>query len=840
MRADLEARLGPMVTSPVLLVATDYDGTLAPIVSDPAQAHADPAAMVAIRALAALPQTHVAVISGRALCDLAQLTASPDRVHLVGSHGSEFDPGFAEELPPEAVALRDRLVRELGEIAAAHPGCRVEHKPAAAAFHYRDARDETANRAVDAVRAGPGGLPGVHLRPGKCVLELSVLHTDKGTALNVIRQRIGASAVLFIGDDLTDEDAFATLTGPDLAIKVGPGPTQAHLRVDDPAEVARVLAHLSERRAAWLSGAAAVPIEDHALLSDQRTIALVTPSARIAWLCLPRIDSAAVFAEILGGPTAGFFEIAPASPQSQPCQAFVGNSFVLQTTWDGLTIIDYLDCTQGRAYQRAGRTDLVRVVEGLGRARVTFAPRPDFGRAPVRLRPGPGGLEVEGTIEPMVLCAPDLAWEIHSDGPHHSAVAEFDVDGRPWVFELRFGTANLSRPPAREPQRRLETQRFWGHWAATLVLPSVAPDLVRRSALVVKALCCGPTGAIAAAATTSLPEGVGGVRNWDYRFCWPRDAALAAASLVRLGSTGHAMKLLDWLLGVVERCESPDRLCPLYTVSGHEVPTEGEIGALSGYRGSRPVRIGNAAAQQVQLDVFGPITDLIAMLADRGAAISSEHWRLAEAMVAAVERRWTEPDHGIWEVRLTRRHHVHSKVMCWLTVDRALRVAQALGRPCAGWVELRDRIAADVLAHGYNAELNAFTGTYDGRDADASALYVGLSGLLPADDPRFAGTIALVERELLEDGTVYRYRHDDGLPGREGGFNICTTWLIEAYAMTGRRAEAESLFAQYAALAGPTGLIPEQYDPAERRGLGNHPQLYSHLGLINAAVRLSS
>jgi len=266
---------------------------------------------------------------------------------------------------------------------------------------------------------------------------------------------------------------------------------------------------------------------------------------------------------------------------------------------------------------------------------------------------------------------------------------------------------------------------------------------------------------------------------------------------------------------------------------------EAEIGSLSGYRNSRPVRIGNLASQQVQLDVFGPITELVALLAEYGAALSSEHWRLVEMMVSAVEHRWQEPDHGIWEIRLARRHHLHTKVMCWLTVDRAISVAKYLGRKSAQWSDLRDAIAAEILDKGWKPHLKAFSGTYENEHLDATSLTLGIAGLIDPKDERFVGTVEAIEKELRVGPTVYRYRAEDGIAGIEGGFNLCTAWLIEAYALIGRRDAATELFDGYCKLVGPTGLMSEEYDPGEKVALGNFPQAYSHLGLINAALRLS-
>jgi len=838
--SDLDRQLRQIARVPVLLVASDYDGTIAPIVSDPDQARPRRESIVALRQLAALPQTHVAVISGRALQDLARLTGLPDDIHLVGSHGSEFDLDFATSLPPEAALLRERIASELAIVAEAGEGFHIETKPASVAFHYRNADEGRARAALKTVLDGPAALEGVFTKHGKKVVELGVVETSKGNALETMRHRSGASAVIFFGDDVTDEDAFLTLAGPDVGVKVGPGESAAAHRVEGPEAVARVLARLSELRAEWLQGADAVGIEEHSVLSDQRTMAVVTPDARVVWMCAPRLDSPALFAALLGGRADGHFTIRPADGSGPLGQRYRGDTLVLETSFEGFTVTDFLDCSLGRPRRRAGRCDLVRLVEGRGRFIVEFAPRLEFGRVPTRLSARDGGLEIQGTPDPIVLRSPGVDWTIRAEGEHHTAVAEVDLGGATQVFELRHGTGSLRDPGILAVDRCRLTERYWSAWAAALSIPDVAPQLVRRSAIILKGLCYGPTGAIAAAATTSLPEHIGGVRNWDYRFCWLRDGAMTAASLVRLGSIAEAMQHLDWVLGVLDHCPSPERLAPVYTLTGEVLGPEAEIAELSGYRGSRPVRVGNMASSQVQLDVFGPIVELVALLVELDAPVSSQHWRLVEAMVSAVERRWHEPDHGIWEIRQAPRHHVHSKVMCWLTVDRAIAVARRfLDQERDDWKALRDRIAADVIEHGFKPGLNAFTAAYDGTDLDAAALFVGLSGLLCPDDPRFAGTVEAVEKTLRDGPTVYRYRADDGLPGAEGGFHICASWLVDAYVLLGRLDEARELFDQIAALAGPTGLLSEQYGPRTGRALGNVPQAYSHIGIIENALRLS-
>ncbi|HEY8492262.1 MAG TPA: trehalose-phosphatase, partial [Myxococcota bacterium] len=464
--SDLEEQLAALARTPVLLVATDYDGTLAPIVPDPGAARPLRESVVALRTLASQPNTHVAIVSGRALRDLAHMVGEPEDVHLVGSHGSEFDPGFAQSLPSEAQALRARVEEELAGIAARVPGARIEPKPASVAFHYREAPEELARDALRAVREGPGALEGVFTRHGKKVVELSVLPTHKGHALAQLRQRVGATAVCFVGDDATDEDAFAALTGPDLGVKVGEGPSLAKARVADPLEVARLLARLAELRADWLAGAEAVPIEHHACLSDQRTFALVTPEARIVWLCLPRLDSPALFAEILGGPAAGHFSVSAADGARPVGQRWLGPCFVLETRWERFRVVDFLDASGGRPQLRAGRTDLVRRLQGRGRVRVEFAPRLDFGRIPTRLRVLDGGIAVDPCPDPIVVRAPGVQWTLREEGMHQTAYAEIDLEATgPVDLELRFGTASVRASQTPVDKRQRQTELFWSSWA---------------------------------------------------------------------------------------------------------------------------------------------------------------------------------------------------------------------------------------------------------------------------------------------------------------------------------------------------------------------------------------
>jgi len=838
MQPDLRNRLEALAQTPILVVASDYDGTLADIVTDPAQALPNIDALNALRTIENVPWTMMAIVSGRPICDLTKFLGEFVPSYLVGSHGAEWrHSGITLALDEQNLLLQ--VTEIITNIVQAQPGLRCELKPAGVALHVREVSENIAEAAITSAIERCGGLPGVHVRHGSQVVEFMVVSANKGDAVKRARHASGATGVLFVGDDITDEDVFKTLTNNDVSVKVGDGETAARYRVNSIAEVAEVLQFIADQRAAWANARCLIPLDHCAVLSDQRTTAVVSPGARISWLCLPRLDSAAIFAELLGDSTAGMFEISPVEIGSPLRTEYDGDSFVLVTEWAGLRVTDYLDCSAGRAFQKAGRADLIRIIEGTSPARIIFAPRLDYGRIATQLQVRDSGLEVKGSNNPIVLRSAGIQWTVTSEGVHHTAEAIADPTSGPIVLELRYGTANLSPSIEAEPDRRDENRRFWSGWANSLKIPEKYPKLVKRSALVLKALCYGPSGVIAAAATTSLPEQVGGVRNWDYRYCWPRDAAKAAASLVRLGNTGHALKFLDWMLEVVDRCETPDRLQPIYTLTGSHLPPEGDLGHLAGFAQSRPVRIGNAASNQVQLDVFGPIVHLVAMLAERGAPISPDHWRLVRSMVRAVETRWTEPDHGIWEMRLERWHHVHSKVMCWHTVNRALVVEEAVcGTRNPEWIALRKAIQEDVLDRGWSSTLGAFSGAYDQNFLDAAVLKIGLTGMLESSDSRWAATVELIFRELRDGPTVRRYRIDDGLPGEEGGMHICTGWLIESLLSLGRVEEATTLFDQFAAMFKGLGILTEQFDAHHGIAVGNLAQAYSHLAFIDAAVAM--
>lgn len=837
---DLRTALRQIARTKTLLVGCDYDGTLSPIVANPNEARPLPEAVSILRHLAGLPDTTVSVISGRALRDLAAMSRLPVEIDLVGSHGAEFDLGSIDGLADETVVLLTQVTAECVRITEDRPGTLLEPKPSGVAVHVRKASRPDAEAVLAALHARFDDDDSVHITTGKEVLELSVVKSDKGTAMAKLRADHDATAAIFIGDDVTDEHVFETLNPEtDLSVKVGSGETAARFRVAGPQDVLEVLAVLGEEREAWLAGAGAVPIEDHALLADGTDIALLTPDGSINWLCHPGPDAPAILAGLLGDPEAGHLSIRPVRSGRPLSQNYHSKSMTVVTKWAGVSVTDYLDCSYRDVQDRQSQLRLMRVISGDAPVTVSFAPRPQFGAVPVGLQATENGIRVTGSADPLVLVAPGLDWRITYVGPHPTATAVIDPAGGEFVVELRAGTDDMEPANMPESERRAFTQERWRAFASRVNLPERHAKAVMRSALTLKALCHEPTGAVLAAATTSLPEWVGGIRNWDYRYCWLRDGAMTVGALSLLGSTEEADAFMIWLEEILDAAASPERVHPLYALDGSILGPEAVVDTLPGYAGSRPVRIGNAAQGQVQMDVFGPICAMVADTAKQRGFVTARDLSTVNTCVQAVRRRWREPDHGIWEIRDDPRKHLHSRVMCWLAVDQALEVVRLDGSQRPDWEELQAKIKDDILTNGWDAEINSYVSAYGRQDVDAACLAIITSGLVDGTDPKAIGTIRAVEASLRDGPTVYRYRHDDGLPGTEGGMHICTSWLIEAYVAAGMLDEAQNLYAQLLECAGATGLLPEMYNPGTEHGLGNHPQAYSHLGLIRCALALN-
>jgi GH15 family glucan-1,4-alpha-glucosidase len=416
-----------------------------------------------------------------------------------------------------------------------------------------------------------------------------------------------------------------------------------------------------------------------------------------------------------------------------------------------------------------------------------------------------------------------------------------DPSDGPCVLELRCGTEDLTESPVDDEARRHRAERYWRDWADTLALPSLKPELMKRSALTLRGLVHADTGAIMAAATTSLPEEIGGVRNWDYRYCWLRDASLVLLALLGAGHIDEAKDWRRWLLRAV--AGSPADVQIMYGVAGERRLMELELPWLDGYASSAPVRIGNAASEQFQLDVYGEVIDALYQAREHGIVVEKPAWDLQRVVLEYLEKAWTRPDEGIWEIRGERRHFVHSKVMAWVAFDRAVRTLEQHGLtgPAERWSAVRDEIHADVCERGFDEELGSFTQSYGSKELDASLLLIPLVGFLPAADARVRGTIEAIQRELMRDGFVIRYRTEadvDGLPPGEGVFLPCSFWLVDCLELLGRHAEAHELFERLLSLSNDLGLLSEEYDPTTGRLLGNFPQAFTHLALVNSAFNV--
>jgi GH15 family glucan-1,4-alpha-glucosidase len=585
-------------------------------------------------------------------------------------------------------------------------------------------------------------------------------------------------------------------------------------------------------------------IEDYAFLSDTQTGALVSRDGCVDWLCFPRFDSPACFASLLGGTENGHWRFFPKEEVLHTRRRYRGDTLILETEIEtksgAVRLIDFMP-------PRGENPDLVRIIEGLQgevRMQMEMIIRFDYGQMVpwVRRLKEHDGLEAIAGPDGLILRTP-----VETCGKDLTTVAEFTASkGDRIPFVLTWFASHTEPPRAINPEHALhDTGKFWNDWAKRFQSKGRWRDAVMRSLLVLKGLTYAPTGGLVAAPTTSLPEEIGGVRNWDYRYCWLRDASLILLVILRAGYSEEASAWRQWLLRAV--AGSPAQMQIMYGVGGERRLDEYEIPWLSGYEDSKPVRIGNAASNQFQLDVYGNV--LWAMFeADRaGVGMTEPDWKLMVALMKFLESHWQEPDEGIWEVRGGRKQFTHSKMMAWLAFDSAIRLVNECG--CAAeehfgrWQKVRDEIHAQVCERGYNAKKKAFTQYYGSDALDASLLLTPAIGFLPTSDERVGSTVEAIERELLEDGFVLRYRPQqcgvDGLPGREGVFLPCSFWLAMAWHMIGRKNEARELLERLLDVRNDLGLLSEEYDPRDKRQLGNFPQAFSHVSLIACARLLS-
>jgi GH15 family glucan-1,4-alpha-glucosidase len=582
-----------------------------------------------------------------------------------------------------------------------------------------------------------------------------------------------------------------------------------------------------------------LPIENYALIGDCHTAALVGSDGSIDWLCLPRFDSAACFAALLGGPEHGRWLLAPASQSCRVRRKYRGDSLVLETEFDtdegSVRIIDFMPLSDQR-------WDIVRIVEGLSGSvslRMELIVRFDYGSIVPWVHRAGGILLF--TAGPDTL---ELAASVAIEGENLKSVAEFTVSaGASESFVLNYRPSHIDTQSVIDPEQALkETEGEWREWSGRCTYRGRWKDCVVRSLITLKALTYNPTGGLIAAPTTSLPELPGGVRNWDYRYCWLRDATFTLNALLLAGYEDEATAWREWLLRAV--AGSPDDLQVLYGVTGVRRLDEYEVAWLPGYEKSVPVRIGNAAAKQCQLDVYGEVMDTLHLARLAGLPPEAEAWQVQVALLKFLESHWELPDEGLWEVRGPRRHFTHSKIMAWVAFDRAIKDAEqdGLAAPIERWRQVRDDIHALVCARGFDCGRNAFVQSFDSPHLDASLLLIPQVGFLPADDSRVVGTIAAIERGLTVDGLIMRYSTEtkvDALPPGEGAFLPCSFWLADAYLLTGRRQEGEALFERLLSLSNDVGLFAEEYDPRAKRMLGNFPQALTHMALVNTA-RLAS
>ena len=580
-------------------------------------------------------------------------------------------------------------------------------------------------------------------------------------------------------------------------------------------------------------------IEDYALIGDCQTAALVARDGSIDWLCLPRFDSGACFAALLGGPEHGRWKVAPAGEVRKVRRRYRDGTLVLETefeTDDGVVaVIDFMP-------RRSERPDLVRIVEGRRGTvpvRMELILRFDYGSIVPWVRRYDGGISAIAGPDAVEVRGPGLR------GEGLETVADLVVaEGQRVPFVLTWHRSYQEPPAPIDPEEALgETESWWREWSDRCVEVHPWREAVVRSLITLKAMTYAPTGGIVAAATTSLPEQIGGSRNWDYRFCWLRDASFTLSALLRAGYLDEARDWREWLLRAV--AGDPAKLQIMYGIRGERRLTEMELPWLPGYEGSAPVRIGNAASEQLQLDVYGELAGALFQATEAGLKPSEDGWqRVATPLYDFLESHWQEPDDGIWEVRGPRKQYTHSKVMAWVALDRAVRIIEQfhMDGPVDRWRATRDAIHDQACRLGFDPKLGAFVQSYGSDRLDASLLMIPLVGFLPVTDPRVAGTVAAIERDLTVDGLVVRYRSDpdaDGLPPGEGTFLPCSFWLADNLALLGRHDDARRLFEHLLSLRNDVGLLSEEYDTKAGRLVGNFPQAFSHISLVNTAFSLS-
>ncbi len=580
-------------------------------------------------------------------------------------------------------------------------------------------------------------------------------------------------------------------------------------------------------------------IEDYALIGDCETAALVSREGTLDWLCWPRFDSDACFAALLGDADNGHWTLRPSGAIQHTERSYRPDTLILETVFTTATgrvrLIDFMP-------PRTSTSDVVRVVVGESGCvpmRTELSLRFDYGASvPWVTRVAPRAWSAIAGPHRVVL---HTSVDVH--GENLRSVANFEVRaGETARFALTYSASHLPLPDEYDVDGALiQTEAFWREWVQRCTYQGPYRDIVQRSLMTLRALIYAPTGGIVAAPTTSLPEAIGGERNWDYRFCWLRDATLTLLALMNAGYTGEAAAWRDWLVRAV--AGSPSQMQIMYGVAGERRLMEWEAAWLSGYEGSRPVRIGNAAHAQLQIDVYGEVMDALYQARKGGLERDDTAWALQLELLKHLESVWTQPDYGIWEIRGQPRHFTYSKVMAWVAFDRAIKTVERLGLPgpvdC--WRTIRSRIHDEVCSRGFDRSRNTFVQSYGSAALDASLLLLPAVGFLDAHDPRILGTVAAVERNLLRDGFVLRYdthASDDGLPPGEGAFLPCSFWLADAYVMCGRTADAEALFARLVGLVNDVGLLAEEYDARSKRQLGNFPQAFTHVTLVGTACNL--